>query len=387
MSTLFDLNDPDIQRDPYVAYRELRHTAPAYQLPGAPMWIVSRHEDIHKILLDHETYSSTMGVEIPIMSLVFKDPPDHTRLRKSINRAFTPRRIAHLAPRIELIASELVSGLEEQTEFIRQFAHPFPITVICEMLGVPLEQRDNMKRWSRDAMLANFAASGFGTPEQLDNSHAGLQEFMTFMGDVIETHRRQPRDNIISALVALTDEGALHDEELRNFCALLLIAGHETTANLIGCAAHLLASNPALSEELATQPARIPAFVEEAVRLRPPLQRIVRRATKDVKIAGVSIPANSLIMLLPGSANQDDASWSEADQCQLDRDTKGHLGFGAGIHYCMGAALARLEGKIAFQVLLRRFRTISLDPEHPPQPIVGFASGSLGWESLPLRLA
>ncbi|MCB1919345.1 MAG: cytochrome P450 [Candidatus Competibacteraceae bacterium] len=385
-STGFDLNDPDTQRDPYPSYRWLREHAPVYRIPGAPMWVLSRHEDISRVLRDHRTFSSNMGIDIPIMSLVMKDPPDHERLRKSLGRAFTPRQIQHLAPRIEMIAETLAAEMDERSEFISAFADPLPITVICEMLGVPTEQRAAMKQWSRDALLASFAAKGFGTPEQLARATRGLEALLAYLDQVIDIHQAQPRDNLISALIAVQREGLLSRDEVRYFCCLLLIAGHETTGNLLGSGMAILAENTELWTRLKTQPEQIPGFVEETVRTRPPLQRIVRRTTCAVEIAGVQLPADALLMLLPGSANRDAGQWSAPDEFALDRDHGGHLGFGAGIHYCLGAPLARLEGRIAFEVLLRRFRTIRLDPERPSMPITGFASGSLGWETLPLCL-
>ena len=382
----FDLNDPDTQRDPYPSYRWLREQAPVYPIPGAPMWVLSRHEDILRVLRDHRTFASNMGIDIPIMSVVMKDPPDHERLRKSLGRAFTPRQIQHLAPRIEAIAETLAAELGEQSEFVSAFADLLPITVICEMLGVPTERRAAMKQWSRDALLASFAAKGFGTPEQLAQATSGLEQLMAYLDHVIDAHHAQPRDNLISALVAVQKEGLLSRDEVRYFCCLLLIAGHETTGNLIGSGMAILAEHSELWTRLQAQPEQIPRFVEETVRTRPPLQRIVRRTTCPVEIAGVRLPANALLMLLPGSANRDANQWANPDEFALDRDHAGHLGFGVGIHYCLGAPLARLEGRIAFEVLLRRFRTVRLDPDQPPLPIMGFASGSLGWETLPLRL-
>lgn len=382
----FDLNDPDTQRDPYPCYHRLREQAPVYKIPGAPMWVLSRHEDISRVLRDHRTFSSNMGLEIPIMSLVMKDPPDHERLRKSISRAFTTRQIQHLAPRIEAIAEVLAAGLGEQCEFIGAFADPLPITVICEMLGVPGGQRASMKQWSRDALLASFAAKGFGTPEQLARATSGFEELMAYLGQIIDAHYAQPRDNLISALVAVQKEGLLSRDEIQYFCSLLLIAGHETTGNLIGSGMRILAEKPDLWLRLQNQPELIPRFVEETVRAYPPLQRIVRRAVREVEIAGVRLPADALLMLLPGSANRDLSQWPSPDEFAIDRDHSGQLGFGAGIHYCLGAPLARLEGRIAFEVLLRRLRKIGLDPKMPPVPIMGFASGSLGLETLPLYL-
>lgn len=383
----FDLMDPEVHADPYPAYAWLREHAPVYKLANAPMFVVSRHEDVDRILRDAETFASSTGFDVPIMSLVMKDPPDHNRLRETVLRAFTPRAIAGLGPRIEQITHELLDRAEERCDFMEAVANPLPVAVISEMLGVPADDRARMKRWSRDALLASFAQSGFGTPQQAATAGRGLAQLMAFLDRVIARHREQPADNIISTLVALEGDGVLSREELRNFCALLLIAGHETTANLIGSGAQILARDPELVERLRDDPSLMPRFVEELVRFAPPLQRVIRRATRAVTIAGVDVPANALLMLLPGSANRDSSHWASADVFDAGRRSNQHLGFGAGIHYCLGAPLARLEVATAFTVLLARVRTIAPDPDHAAVPIRYYASGTLGFESLPLVLS
>lgn len=381
----FDLMDPEVHADPYPAYRWLRDNAPVYKLPGAPMWVISRYDDVDRILRDAETFASSTGFDVPIMSLVMKDPPDHDRLRQTVSRAFTPRAIDRLAPRVEALATELLDRISGHCEFMETFANPLPVAVICEMLGVPAGDRARMKRWSRDALLASFAQSGFGTPQQAAIAGRGLTQLLAFLDRVIARHRQQPSDNIISTLVALEGEGVLTADELRNFSALLLIAGHETTANLIGSGAAILADRPLLAQRLRENPELLPRFVEELVRFAPPLQRIVRRATRAVQVGATEVPANGLLMLLPGSANRDER-WKASGDFDVDRGSEHHLGFGAGIHYCLGAPLARLEAVTAFRALLTRFRSIARDPERRTVPIRYYASGTLGFESLPLVL-
>lgn len=380
----FDLMDPAVHADPYPTYRWLRDNAPVYRVPGAPLWVVSRYADVERILHDHHTFSSDLGMKVPLMSMVMKDPPDHTRLRQTVNRAFTPRNIQHLAPRIEAIAEDLASGLAGPCEFVRAFANPLPVTVICEMLGVPLKQRARMNRYARDALLASFAATGMGSAELRAEAEAGLAALMAILDEAIALHRATPKDNIISALVADEARGVVDRVELRHLCALLLIAGHETTANLLANGAHILARDPEMFARLKTDPALIPAFVEELARMKPPLQRLMRRTTREVEIAGTTIPADVSVMLLPGSANRDGEAWDAPDRLDLDRDNRRHLGFGTGIHVCPGASLTRLEARIAFEVLLKRAAAIEPDPDRPPSPIVGYGAGSLGWNQLPL---
>ncbi|GHD52800.1 cytochrome P450 [Thalassobaculum fulvum] len=380
----FDLMDPAVHADPYPTYRWLRDNAPVYRVPGAPLWVVSRYADVERILHDHQTFSSDLGMKVPLMSMVMKDPPDHTRLRQTVNRAFTPRNIQHLAPRIEAIAEDLASGLAGPCEFVQAFANPLPVTVICEMLGVPLKQRARMNRYARDALLASFAATGMGSAELRAEAEAGLAALMAILDEAIALHRATPKDNIISALVAEEARGVVDRAELRHLCALLLIAGHETTANLLANGAHILARDPDLFARLKADPALIPAFVEEMARMKPPLQRLMRRTTRAVEVAGTTIPADVSVMLLPGSANRDTEAWDVPDDLDLDRDNRRHLGFGTGIHVCPGASLTRLEARIAFEVLLKRTAAIEPAPDRPPSPIVGYGAGSLGWNQLPL---
>jgi cytochrome P450 len=382
----FSLMDPTVHANPYPTYAWLRENAPVYPVAGTPvpMFVVSRHEDIKNILRDHKTFASNLGMDVPIMSMVMMDAPDHPRLRQSINRAFVPRNIQLLGPRIEEIARGLAARIDGACEFVQAFANPLPVTVICEMLGVPLEHRDTMNRYARDALLASFAATGMGSPELRAEAETGLRALQAILDEAIEAHRAAPRDNIISSLVAAEREGTISLAELRNLCAVLLIAGHETTANLLANGAWQLAGDPALFARLKADPADIPRFVEELVRMRPPLQRIMRRALKPVVIAGTQIPASALLMLLPGSANRDAQRWSDPDTFDIDRDSHGHLGFATGVHACPGSSLTRLEARIAFEVLLRELRGIAFDPAHRPVPIIGYGAGSLGWNKLPL---
>lgn len=381
----FGLNDVAVQADPFSAYEWLRENAPVYRADDMPMWVVvSRHADIEAILRDPVTFSSNLGISVPLMSMVMKDAPDHGRLRQTVNRAFTPRNIRHLEARITEIARSILAAAPREMEFVQAYANLLSVTVICEMLGVPLDRREEMNRFARDALVASFAAVGMGSAELLAEVKIGLASLMEILDAAIERHLREPRDNIISALVADEANGVLSRDELRNLCALLLIGGHETTSNLIASGAHIMAETPALWRELKSAPEKIPKFVEELARLRAPLQRIARRTTREVTIAGVTLPANTLLRLFPGSANCDPRRWPAPDRLDLGRDAHGHLGFGAGIHSCPGAPLARMEARIAFEVLLEESDGIAFDPAHRAVPIAGYAAGGLGWRMLPL---
>lgn len=380
----FDLANVAIQANPFPAYAWLRENAPVYKLRDVPMWVVSRHAEVDAVLRDPATFASDLGMSVPLMSIVMKDAPDHTRLRGTINRAFTPRAVQHLAPRITEVAHALLDRAQGRMEFVHGYANPLSVTVICEMLGVPLAQRDAMNRHARDALLASFAATGMGSPELLAEAREGLTRLMAILDTAIEEHLRKPGDNIISTLVADEAKGVLSRDELRNLCALLLIGGHETTANLIASGASILAEAPALWRQLKGEPSLIAGFVEELARMRPPLQRIARRATRAATLAGVELPANAMLMLFPGSANRDSARWADPDTLDLKRDGRGHLGFGTGIHTCPGGPLARMEARIAFEVLLARSDSLRLDPDERAIPVVGYAAGNLGWNVLPV---
>jgi cytochrome P450 len=380
----FDLMDPLVHADPYPTYEWLRRNAPVYHLAGSQTYVISRFADVERILHDHHTFGSDLGFKVPLMSMVMMDAPDHTRLRQTFNRAFTPRNIQQLSSRIEAITEDLVSGLGGPCEFVQALANPLPVTVICEMLGVPLKQRNKMNRYARDALLASFARTGMGSSELRAEAEVGLRALMEILDEAIAMHVKNPQDNIISSLVAEERKGVVTREELRNLCAVLLIAGHETTANLLANGGYILASRPELFQSLQEDQTVIPSFVEELCRTRPPLQRIMRRAKTAVEVAGAPIPAGSLLMLLPGSANRDSERWSDPDQFDIDRVGRGHLGFGAGVHVCPGASLTRLEAKIAFEVLVRRVRGLTLDPDRRPSPIIGYGAGSLGWNTMPL---
>jgi cytochrome P450 len=357
-------------RDPYPAYERLRAQAPVREvaLPrGGTTWLVTRYDDVraaftdprlvkdHRATLPPEVREQAPRLPGPFGSMmILLDPPDHTRLRRLVSRAFTARRTAELRPRIEALAAGLLDAVPatEPVDLLATYAVPLPMAVICELLGVPDTDRDAFGTWSR-ALVDDH--------DDVDEQQAtaGLAEYLYAL---VETKRRAPDGALLSALVEVSEAGdQLSTEEVVAMGVLLLIAGHETTANLIGNAVLGVATDAALREHLLADPQRIPAAVEEFLRWDGPVHNApLRFAAEDVEYSGTTIPAGSLVTLSVGAANRDPGRFDRPELLDPDRDTGGHLAFGHGLHYCLGAPLARLEGEVALRSLLDRFPDLRL---------------------------
>ena len=315
-------------------------------------------------------------------SLITSDPPAHGPMRSLVNRGFTPRRIAALEPRIRAIARAALDAVEGKGELdlVSDFSIPLPVTVIAEMLGVEPDRHADFKRWS-DCIMSAITGSAAGLrPEILLQAFKELTEYMTA---VVEARRAQPREDLISTLIrAEVGETALTPIEILMFTLLLLVAGNETTTNLLGNAMLALLAHPAELARVQRDPGLIPGLVEEALRFDGPVQFVLRRATQDVELAGTRIPAGATVMPMIGSANRDDAQFPDADRFDVTRNPQGHLGFGVGIHFCLGASLARLEARVALEELLARFSSLERT-----QPDVEYVDSFLvrGLKRLPLR--
>ncbi|MGH7786374.1 MAG: cytochrome P450 [Candidatus Binatia bacterium] len=381
----FDLYDAALQADPFGAYARLRDSAPVHvaQGPkGMPVYVLSRYDDVARALKEPQTFSSQVA---PAPILMFKDPPEHTRLRRTLARAFTPRAIDALAPRVEALACELYEPYLAAGggDFVDAFAHPLPAMVIGEMLGIPTDRRRELRQWSDDSIRALGGGIGLSKAER-EAARGGAMQLFALLQDVLDGYRDRPGDTIGGELARLTQDAELTADEALFFSQFLFVAGHETTTALFACGAALLARQPGLLDRLRAAPGEVPRFVEEVLRCTPSLHRLFRRTTQAVTLHGVTIPDGATVLLLLGAANRDPRRFPAGDSVALDADPSGHLAFGGGIHMCLGAPLARLEGRIGFRLLIERTARIALDPAQAAQPVTGGTTSEFGWRSLPL---
>lgn len=352
----FDPYSYEHHEDPYPTYRRLRDEAPAYLDDERGFWALSRHDDVRAALDDWPTFSSTGGITLERGTdrlepmLIEMDPPRHTELRALVSRAFTPRRVADLEAPTRAVAEELVAGFGNRTrvDVIEDFAAKLPMAVISVMLGVPREDQDELREWS-DAMLHREEGDADITPAGME----GAINLYQYFDRAIADRRVNPSDDLVGALVtAQEDDRSLSPGEVLGFCFLLIIAGNETTTKLIGNALYWLHGFPDQRAQLLADPSRIPGAVEETLRYDTSTQALARLLMCDVELHGITLPAGSKGLLLFGSANRDERRWDEPDRFDLARNPAGHLAFGHGIHHCLGAALARLETRVALDVLL-----------------------------------
>ncbi len=402
----FNPLSPESRANPYPGYATLRREAPVHELEPFGVFALSRHSDILHALKTPETFSSSgmrammtgqtgmmgssgepgrMGRITEANSLISSDGEIHDRLRAVVNRGFTPRRIAELEPRIRKVAEEAIDSvaMAGEMDLVRDLAIPVPVRMIADILGVPGDRLHDFKRWS-DAIIES--STGVAQDDRAEEHFRAREEFIEFFDAAIEARRKDPGDDLISTLVRAegVEEGStsLSPEEVLSFTVLLLIAGNETTTNLIGNTLIALTSHPDQMEKVCANPKLIPNLVEEALRFDSPVQAIFRQTTQDVEIAGGAIPAGKLVMLLLGSANRDEDWLPGADRFDVTRELKGHIGFGFGVHFCLGASLARLEAKVTLETLLSRCKRI----ERTTDTVEWIDSLILrGPKSLPLR--
>jgi cytochrome P450 len=377
MSETTEQSEPQADVNPYQGFKFLRDHAPVTQLEADGPWQVARHADVHAILRDHETYSSEVSIRPPeergAPSMLFSDPPVHHRLRRLVSVAFKPSQIAKQEQQIRQRCGDLLAAMPKDTELdlVQALAAPLPVMVIAEMLGVEDGDMATFKAWS-DEIFSNIGEILFGTPSP--ESERAAEEMNAYFLQRINDIRRAPKDHLLGQLVETeTEDGKLDDEELLSFCRLLLIAGNETTTGLITASARIFHEEPQTLGQLKEQPELAGSFVEEALRFYSPFSATVRRTSKDVEIAGQRIGAGELVVPLIASANRDERVFEAADTFRIDRNPNQHLGLGFGIHVCLGAHLARLEGKIVVEQMAQRYNSVSL--ANPQTATVGDLGG------------
>ncbi len=340
--------------DPYPMYRLLRNAAPAVQMqPGT--WAVGRYDDVLHVLKNYALFSSRIlgfGFGFGASTIIGMDPPDHTKMRNLVNRAFTPRMVAALEPRLREITKGLLDEIAPtgRLDLIADLAIPVPVIIISEILGIDPERRDDFKRWS-DA----FVFSGVASIDGRAGIETARREFDDYFSKVIDERRRAPKDDLISALTRAEGEDALTPAEVMSFTVLLLIAGNETTTNLIGNAVVALLKHPEQLERVRRDPSLVPNLVEEALRWDSPVQVLIRMTTQEVDLSGVTIPAGAMVMPMFASANRDERQFPDPDAFDVGRaNARDHLAFGQGPHFCLGAPLARLEGLVVLEQIVQR---------------------------------
>jgi cytochrome P450 len=369
---------PRVYLHPYPKYAELRAKDPLHWSPLMDAWVATRYADVDIILRDQKRFSNDprrrqraraarTSVDNPGgQSMLFVDPPEHTRLRALVNKAFTPQAIAALTPRIQAIVQELLDQIPEPSHFdlIDTLAYPLPVIVMAELLGIPPQDRAQFKHWSDRRARALEPTI---TPREIQEANRAAHELDDYFRGVIQARRLEPRDDLISTLVATEEAGdKLTQDELLVMLRLLLIAGNETTTNLIGNGMLALLRHPDQLQKLREHPELMDTAVEEMLRYDTTVQVDFRSALEDVEMGGKRIAKGQGIMLLLGAANHDPEVFHAPEQFDITRREASHLAFGRGVHHCLGAPLARTEARLAFTGLLERFSDIRLLTEHPP---------------------
>ena len=389
----YDLYSHEFRLTTHETYARMREESPVHLQPGldgeTPIWFVTRYEDVVALLTDNERFvvdpkfalthaeleahvAEVAPDERAGENLLAKDGEDHRRLRRLVTKAFTPRIVEQLRPRIQQIADDLINVVDDRgsMELVDDFAFPLPITVIAELLGIPVEDRERFRVWSSNVVMPAL------TPEDREITRRRADEFIAYLDDLFAQRRAEPTDDLVSALVQAEDGGdTLSENELSSMVVLLIVAGHETTVSLIANAVHTLLTHPEQLAALRADPSLMASAVEELVRFDSPVERTITRwVAADSELGGQTFRRGDLVIAVVGSANRDGAQFTGADALDLARADNKHVGFGRGPHYCLGAPLARLETEIALETLLRRLPNLRL----------AIAQEDLYWRPIPL---
>jgi cytochrome P450 len=393
----FDPYDYALQDDPYPTYRRLRDEAPLHHVEEHDFWVLSRHADVHKAVRTDGVFSNRMGVSLDpsawtphahtTMSFLAMDPPEQTRLRKLVSKGFTPRRVAGLEPQIQRITDHYLDQCltSDSFDWVADFAGKVPMDVISEMLGVPEADRDEVRR------LADLLVHR--EPGLRDVPAVGIEAAMTLFGyyaDLLAEKRRQPADDLASALLAVEDGGdRMSDQEIIAFLFLMVVAGNETTTKLLGNAVFHLTADPEQRDRVFADPddtAPVNAWVEETLRYDTSTQLLARLLEQDLSLHGVTAPAGSKLVILLGAANRDERVFVDPERFDLGRDSSElaqTLSFGGGRHFCLGANLARLEARVVLRTLVRRVR--SIDADHA-KAVRFYSANVRGFAQLPVTV-
>jgi hypothetical protein len=367
------LESPAIMENPYPIYARLRDEAPVCWSERWQSWIVSRYDDVDVSLREKEVLSNENRQALLFNKMaeqerealaqlrhyyaqkdvIGSDPPDHTRMRALVTKAFTPRTVATLEPRMRVLAADMMreAKAKGRFDFVHEIAHPMPVIVIAELLGAPPKDRHLFKRWSAEILA--FQGTGTTNFATASKSQESLLEMFRYMNDMIEARRVEPKDDLMTTMALAEERGQRFTrDELLATCNTMLSGGHETTTNLMGNLLHLLLANPSQWEDLKAEPALLDSAIEEALRYDAPKQRNFRRVKKDHVFQGVPFRENQMVFQIIGAANHDPAKFPEPDKFDIHRSPNDHLAFGAGIHFCLGAALARKEARLVMENLI-----------------------------------
>ena len=385
-----ELFSDEARRNPFPLYAQMRQMFPTFQAPPPfDMWVIFDYDGVKRALTDHENFSSR--VPAPDNWLIFFDPPQHSKMRALISRAFTPKSIAALEPRIRDLSRKLLDNIltRDVVDIASEYSVPLPMTVIAEMIGIPSADWQRFREWSDEILKISYSMRGMeGDAESrtaMDGFRAATAEMNEYLTKMIAERRATPRDDLLTRLVeAEVDGERLTQHEILGFFQLLIVAGQETTANLINNALLCFMEAPDQLARLRASPELLPSAIEEVLRYRSPIQWLMRTPRKEVEVNGKVIPPGQLILTMVGSANRDPKQFADPDRFDITRDPNPHVAFGHGIHACLGAALARMESRIALTDLLARLKHFELATNDPWPPRK--ALHIHGPANLPLRI-